>query len=896
VRAGAAREIVEAPLDTRASADARLVGKPSVRRAADGVRIRFEVTKPVDVEVAVLRADGEVVRHLAAGLLGPNAPAPFQKDRLKQEIAWDGRDDAGNAVPNAAGCRVRVRVGITPKLEKTLGQASDLSGGVVAFTVGPKSELYVLESLGGPASGCVMRVLDRDGNLLRTIMPYPATTPPERTESVGHLTVDGDRVPIVFNGHAKSLYPLIPNMPKQTMAWNPRGFLIAASATDSAYEFGLPRHLLAFDPQGGAPAGISFVGPQISIPVGMYRGLGRSLYHRFDHIACSPDGKFIYYTGNDLLKGNDYYAQPSRHAVFRFTWDEDKGAGMEEPFFGEDSYAGDDDQHLNEPRGLAVDAKGSLYICDRGNHRVVIVSPEGKLIGKLAVQDPEQVAVHPKTGEIYLLSRQRSTRALRRDHAPMFGKEFRAWRKRAKERWLRREPRRPAYLRKFSAWSKNAAPNERIVFQKEFDLMALDAGVDPPRLWVSVKGTLDRLEDKGDAFEPAPVKAKPATGLHQPGNVVADPANNRVLVWDGGRARAIDLTTGALRPALAGVRDLDIAPDGTFCAIRSVRGKGLVMQRLDPKGLVPVPFTPGGPTEVKIGRYGTKAGPGRTLSVAPNGDIYILGIAGGHGVQSRVDVYRPDGTLKQARLIDGLGIGDCGIGVDVRGNVYLGVNTKPSDARLPKVFRGQVPEANWLCWVQWTHQFRPPPWYYTMRNEYLYHYGAVMKFGPEGGTMYGRSPSGSEAFVQAKSNAKGAALARNAPPGSAEYRSGYLYHRVRIDGATWRFAGTGIVPASERYWGDPSCVCLFSRLDVDPYGRVFAPDCFQFRVHVLDANGNRITGVGRYGTVDDTDETIRFAWPAFVDTAADRLFVSDALNRRVVVVQMEYADEAEAGL
>jgi hypothetical protein len=45
--------------------------------------------------VAVLAADGALVRHLAAGMLGPNAPAPFKKDSLAQEILWDGKDDLG---------------------------------------------------------------------------------------------------------------------------------------------------------------------------------------------------------------------------------------------------------------------------------------------------------------------------------------------------------------------------------------------------------------------------------------------------------------------------------------------------------------------------------------------------------------------------------------------------------------------------------------------------------------------------------------------------------------------------------------------------------------------------------------------------------------------------------
>ncbi len=83
--------------------------KPVAARAGGGAKITFAVSAPTDVEVAVLDAAGKVVRHLAAGLVGKDAPAPFKKNSLKQEIIWDGKGDYGQAV---AGTRVRVRLGM----------------------------------------------------------------------------------------------------------------------------------------------------------------------------------------------------------------------------------------------------------------------------------------------------------------------------------------------------------------------------------------------------------------------------------------------------------------------------------------------------------------------------------------------------------------------------------------------------------------------------------------------------------------------------------------------------------------------------------------------------------------------------------------------------------------
>ena len=62
-------------------------------------RITFAVGAPTDVEVAVLDTEGNVVRHLAAGLLGNNAPAPLRKDSLAQSLVWDLKDDDGQVLP-----------------------------------------------------------------------------------------------------------------------------------------------------------------------------------------------------------------------------------------------------------------------------------------------------------------------------------------------------------------------------------------------------------------------------------------------------------------------------------------------------------------------------------------------------------------------------------------------------------------------------------------------------------------------------------------------------------------------------------------------------------------------------------------------------------------------------
>ena len=49
--------------------------------------------------VAIEDAKGKVVRHLVAGMLGKNPPAPLQPNSLAQTLTWDGKDDFGKALP-----------------------------------------------------------------------------------------------------------------------------------------------------------------------------------------------------------------------------------------------------------------------------------------------------------------------------------------------------------------------------------------------------------------------------------------------------------------------------------------------------------------------------------------------------------------------------------------------------------------------------------------------------------------------------------------------------------------------------------------------------------------------------------------------------------------------------
>ncbi|MCG3181959.1 MAG: hypothetical protein BIFFINMI_04405 [Phycisphaerae bacterium] len=883
-------ETYEAPLATRGPADAKLTAGPTVEKAAGGVKIAFAVSAATDVEAAIVDEDGKVVRHLAAGLLGEHAPAPLAAGSLKQELLWDGKDDLGKAVA-APDCSVRVRVGATPRLDSVLGFNGNTLGPIQSLVVGDKSELFVLVRSWVSRGRTEMRVFDRRGRYLRTIMPYASETPADRTKSVGQITVEGKSIPVVFTGHAAGLYPLTVGMPRQTMAWNPKGHIVAVSTLATAFEHGLPRHLLAFDPHGGAPAGVNFVGPEIRPPTGIQWGHGEGDDPCFDHVAVSPDGRWVYFT-------HSTYENP--HAVYRMQWGEDNGAGMEAAFLGEDMRPGSDAGHLNDPQGLAVDASGRIYVCDRGNNRVMVYSPEGKPVGQWAVADPEQIAVHPTTGTAYVLTRQRPWGGAPKDIGPLSMAEYKRWKARQAERQERMPKRTPPALIKFSAFSPDAAPRELARLEQDIELIALDGSADPPGLWaVARKMGLLPLIDRGDRFEVGESVGN-AEGLTYPGYVQADPAHNRALIYGLDtqyKVRAIDLTTGVRSNFLSDVSEIALAPDGTI--VGSGQYGADVLLRFDSEGK-PLNWPGSNSNRASTAPFMSRGlGLGqRGLCVAPSGDIYFIRNGEEQAVQSRLDVYGPDGKPKRSALIDGMGLGDCGVGVDPAGNIYIGANVKPADHPMPPGLEGVVPPIDWLCWANGKWHYRRPPWYYSMRNEYLYHVGAVFKFGPGGGAFYGRCTM---VHDQRKNGVSKLDDPASAPAGSPEYRSGYLMQQVRVAGALWRCGGMSLVPTSERLWGDPACVCMTSRLDVDRFGRVAVPDCFRFSVQLLDAAGNRLLRIGQYGNADDIGKVggrdIYFAWPAFVDLGPDgRLYVSDSLNRRLVVIGFDYADAGQCRL
>jgi hypothetical protein len=130
-----------------------------------------------------------------------------------------------------------------------------------------------------------------------------------------------------------------------------------------------------------------------------------------------------------------------------------------------------------------------------------------------------------------------------------------------------------------------------------------------------------------------------------------------------------------------------------------------------------------------------------------------------------------------------------------------------------------------------------------------------------------------------------------------------------VEGAEWFYGGVG--------WGGKNrgtgCACFNARFALDYFNRSFAPELDRYSVAVLDSAGNLITRVGTYGNVDDGEPLVAEGGPptthalggdetalfhgAYLATHTDRrLFIADPGNGRVLSVRLNYTAEETVNL
>ena len=98
----------------------RFTKNPAVTKTSSGAKIEFAVDRQTDVAVFIENGQGQVIRHLVAGVLGKNPPKPL-KPGLTQHLEWDGKADYGKAA-GSGPFKVRIALGMNAKFEKVVGE------------------------------------------------------------------------------------------------------------------------------------------------------------------------------------------------------------------------------------------------------------------------------------------------------------------------------------------------------------------------------------------------------------------------------------------------------------------------------------------------------------------------------------------------------------------------------------------------------------------------------------------------------------------------------------------------------------------------------------------------------------------------------------------------------
>ncbi len=826
--------------------------KPKAVREGKKVKITFGVSAPTDVAVEIVAGDGKIVRHLGGAALGAkNPPPPPFKPGLSQVIEWDGKDDRGKPVA-AAGLKVRVRLGLKAGFDRFIGWSDSPpldKSCVNGIAVTPDRKVYVMSiSRDAPRSGRSenrLWVMSPEGKYLKTLYPYPATMDPAKLSGVDFLSDEKNRLqPRVYDRVCISTLPQMRAVNRQTMDVTSDGRIVFMSGWGTElYSFG-PRSIMIMKSDGSIPR------ERLDGPT-----FGKGIKAGYNHLGLAPDEKSVYVCGMKVARwGKD------DNVVYRV------GLGVNdkpEVIFGKLGKSAAGKEGLNQPRGLAVDGKGRVYVSDFGNDRIAVLDPAGKYLGEIPVKGPGVISVHPKTGAVYAISMPVPKKVYKLVKITSFEK-----------------PKVAAEL----DLTRYGGVTSRKTHVGYHPIMGLDPyGAKPvvylgaPSMWAGYR--VLRITDEGATLKAEKVyigTAGKIKGYPYPqgtdskgnlyfralaGSIGYDPfISSHKYNADSGKIEATKLKS----ICVAG-------KDGLFY-MGKYQGKAVM--RTDESGKV-VPFTATGQWSEPYNdwRFYDRRNSWHAL---PSGDIWgLAAVAKAKPFLGSIIRLGPDGKVKQKDVVTGLQ-GPSSPRVDSRGNIYVADGLTLDGQPYP-------PEIDAFA-KRLRAKGSTKRGYHSEAVEDTYGeaYGSVFKFGPQGGRI--RKLVGGEG---AKPDEK--------------LLSAYP-HRIKFAAKGLKRVYPRISTMSPPRYDYPysACWCLFAIMDLDSHDRLFVPDAMQFCVRVLDANFNEILKFGAYdsatskgGKANSPGPAIPLEFPTYVHASDGAVYVTDSAScaRRIVRLTLGYTTE-----
>ncbi len=832
-----------------------LTHKPTVKKVGEGFEIRFTVSHKTDVEVAIVNREGRVVRHLAAGVLGGQlAPPPPLAPGLSQTLAWDGKDDRGERARRGP-FEVRVRAGFVPRLGRIIGNPAQINPSphynrLFGLATDERGQVYV-------ASGSVysntpvyaVKVYDRQGKYLRTILPMPANLTPAQVEEFGGAQLrDGFLTPANYD-------PLAPYVQPGGIV----AFLGSRVRDGVLWLLSTEGRICRIRAGDGRPLAWKS-GPQTYKPSG-----GPMCW------SVSPDGKSLWLAGHWNARATQSGGKIPFDDGVLYRVDPATGRGKpllkidvpRNAFWKTETNGWYHFKNWGRKNGNAamhgvdVDRRGRLLVCDRVSQRLAVYDAHGKPLGGTDVEWPDQVA-QAADGSVYV-----STRRVVDGYKAI----------------------NELKLIKLSSAIDGKVLAQLTLTGRNAPLMAVDTSTTPAVIWLSNVGRegdkLVRIEDRGDKLlETGGLQTgEPFGGVVK---VWVDPGSDDVYINDGwnnlGRYDGLSGKGGPIP-----IKAIDMAfDDAGRLYLYGREGWNEPVYRCD-RDFAPVPFSATGKPETELtlavdndgrrrpvyGRYGT-GWSNKGIDVGGDGRIYVRCMY--DWSKYFVTVFKPDGTAGRHDRIQGgilgpLSAASGGIRVDRDGYLYVGTDGQPAGAK---------DDRRWA--------------------------GSIVKVKPTGGGIVALPPTDDAATPESVQPARGIAFADYLfegavsayPRMSPRQNRGCVCMEARFDVDEF---GRVYVPDVLQF-----CIHVYDNAgnllaevghygNCDDVGRPIGGGLEQSPSIPSGGDWNNPPPNGRAGP------PIPFGWPmSCAVNQAGRLYVADVLNQRIVRVDPAYAVEAVVAL
>jgi hypothetical protein len=860
---------------TAAEAAPRFTKKPVAAKTNGKVKIEFAVDRETDVSVFIEDANGKVVRHLVAGVLGKKPPKPL-KPGLSQSITWDGKADWKK--PAGSGpFKVRVTLGLGVKYDKVLISDPESIGGVLTMAAGKNGTLYAVVKAGaGVANWTGQRLvaLNRDGSFQRTLVPLPATAAAKQIKAMGGI-------PVEVGGRTVPMHMNLPQR-RNTAFWTSAA---SAMTPDGKFLALHPGARIGMVDTTGSDAPPDFLGPKLlpKTPSASFH----TLVHR-QFLAASSDGKHAYFSGIASARSYSRKKIPPYPAVFRVRLPERSPATV---FFGDLKKTGNDKQHLGGmAHGMGADGKGNLLVCDPANKRVVVVSEkDGKMVGSFPAESPRFVSADPKSGAVYL---------------------------------LKRTKRGSAHLVKLSGWKEPKelasiqikAPRTYLKWQ-----LAVDASAKPVVCWLTNGWEFYRVEEQGNKFGDAKKMGGRDVGDGGFVDVTVDHFRSDPEIYVRAaqqrwirinekndkleRIQGMNLYTSNAGSCLVPGPDGNLYIQGwpQFLYKFDRKGKPLKwgVPFVVPKGIKPYAKPPNAIYSKVCMVYMT-----HTHGIRGDGHHFVFEAIKTRSSKALYE-YAPSGKRVSGPII--WKVSDFAVGprIDQDGNFYVADQIRPLDKPIPPEFAKIVGPVT-LNKSRWEG--------HGPKRTIAIMYGSIIKFSPKGGMLdwdSGKFRKGINAFKgQPKLDPSLKTVKMGAMAQTSDNSN--VYCGATVTGAEWTHFGISQVP--QLY-----CNCESTRFDVDLFGRVWYPDLGRYRVTVLDTGGNPITSFGGYGNAESrgpdspvidpqtgkvrprkpgeklespfAKPEIAFSYLIGVGATDKYAYMGDSMNRRLLRANITYAAE-----